>query len=80
MRELKWRNGIFHGVVRRGGRQGSQGVREREGGGEGEEGISRREIKEALRGMKDGKAMGTDEIPGELWKYGGEEVEEWVFL
>lgn len=29
--------------------------------------------------MRDGKAMGIDEIPGELWKYGGNEVEEWVW-
>lgn len=29
--------------------------------------------------MRDGKAMGIDEIPGKLWKYGGDEVEEWVW-
>lgn len=29
--------------------------------------------------MRDGKAMGIDETSGELWKYGGDEVEEWVW-
>lgn len=41
-------------------------------------GISRREIKEALKKLKKGKAMELDEIPGEAWKY-GEEVEKWVY-
>lgn len=44
-----------------------------------EEGISRQEIKEAVRSIKDGKAAGLDEIPGEVWKYGGKEIEEWVW-
>lgn len=29
--------------------------------------------------LKDGKAMGTDEILGEAWRYEGEEVEKWVW-
>jgi len=41
--------------------------------------ISREEIRSIVRGMKDRKAMGTDEIPNEEWKYGGEKLEEWVW-
>jgi len=40
-----------------------------------EEGISRREIKESVSRLKEGKAMGLDGIPGETWRYGGEEEE-----
>lgn len=40
--------------------------------------ISREEIREVVRKMKDGKAVGIDEVPGEIWKYGGEEMEEWI--
>jgi len=32
-----------------------------------------------LRRVKDGKAMGVDGIPEEMWKYGGYEVEEWIW-
>jgi len=28
--------------------------------------------------LKDRKALGGDGIPNEVWKYGGEEVEEWI--
>jgi len=53
------------------------------GGGRGtredEEGISRQEIKEAIGSIKGGKAAGLDGIPGKVWKYGGKEVEEWVW-
>lgn len=56
---------------------------ERDGGGrrqeEVEEEISKKEIKEALGKLKNGKAMGVDEIPGEAWKYGGEVVEDWIW-
>lgn len=51
-------------------------------GGEGqervgkEEDISREEIKRVLRKMKDGKAAEIDKIPGEVWRYGGEELEK----
>lgn len=28
--------------------------------------------------MKDGKATGVGEIPGKIWRYGGEEIGKWV--
>ncbi|XP_067217103.1 LINE-1 retrotransposable element ORF2 protein [Linepithema humile] len=55
------------------------GERKKGGEGEEEEEISRKEIKEAIKKLRNGKAMGVDGIPGEAWKYGGEEVEEWVW-
>ncbi|XP_067207866.1 golgin subfamily A member 6-like protein 22 [Linepithema humile] len=54
------------------------GRRKKEEGDEEEE-ISREEIKETIKRLRNGKAMGADGIPGEAWKYGGEEVEEWVW-
>lgn len=45
-----------------------EGVKSRVVRGQGGRGS---QIKKALRGMRDGKAMGIDKIPGELWKYGG---------
>lgn len=44
--------------------------------GDGEEGLSRKEVREVIRKLKDGKAVGGDGIPNEVWKYGGEELEE----
>lgn len=41
--------------------------------------LEREEIGRVLRMLKDGKAAGLDEIPGEAWKYGGEKVEEWIW-
>ncbi|XP_067204108.1 regulator of nonsense transcripts 3B-like [Linepithema humile] len=49
------------------------------GKGEEEEGISKGEIKEVIRNLKDGKVAGIDGITGEAWKYGGEEMEEWIW-
>lgn len=40
--------------------------------------LRREEIGRVLRTMKNGKAAGLDEVPGEVWKYGGEKVEEWI--
>lgn len=37
------------------------------------------EIKEAIGSIKDGKAAGLDGIPSEVWKYGGKEIEEWIW-
>jgi hypothetical protein len=55
-------------------------VREGDGKrGEGEEEeISREEIREAINKIKDGKAAGANGVPGEVWKYGGERVTEWI--
>ena len=52
----------------------TRGIREDE-----EEGISKEEIEVALRGMKNNKAAGLDEIPAEAWKYGGEEMKDWIW-
>jgi len=41
---------------------------------EEEEGIRREEIERVVRGLKEGKAMGIDGIPNEVWKYGGEGI------
>jgi len=38
-----------------------------------------REVKETVSRLKEGKAMGLDGIPGEAWRYGGEEVEKWIW-
>jgi len=43
-----------------------------------EEEISREEVRKTIEGLKVGKAMGVDGIPNEVWKYGGEELEEWI--
>lgn len=29
--------------------------------------------------MKDGKANGINGIPADVWKYGGEELENWIW-
>lgn len=35
--------------------------------------------KEAIKSMKDEKAVEWYGVPGEVWKYGGKELEEWVW-
>lgn len=49
-------------------------------GEDGELEISREEIRETVCGLKDRKAAGMDEVPSEVWKYEGEEVERWVWI
>ncbi|KAL6416732.1 hypothetical protein ACFW04_013190 [Cataglyphis niger] len=44
-----------------------------------EESISRSEIRAVIGRLKDNKAVGTDGIPAEVWKYGGENMEEWIW-
>lgn len=48
------------------------------GGREGdtEVDVSREEIRVAIKKLRDGKAVGINEIPNEVWKYGGERVEK----
>lgn len=41
--------------------------------------ISREEIKAAIRRMKDGKAAGMNVILSEVWRYGGKELERWIW-
>lgn len=43
-----------------------------------EEEISREELRMVLKGLREGETVGMDEIQAEVWKYGGEGVEEWV--
>ncbi|XP_046145405.1 vicilin-like seed storage protein At2g18540 [Osmia bicornis bicornis] len=51
---------------------------EEEEEGAQEEEINREEIRRAEAKLKDGKAVGGDGIPNEVWKYGGEEVSKWI--
>jgi len=61
-----------------GGWKGRSGIRgERMKDNEGE--ITRGEIVKALGRIKDGKAVGGDGIPGEVWKYGGERMEGYIW-
>lgn len=53
---------------------GGRGRKEEEG--EEEMDINREEVREAIKRLKDGKALGWDKIPGKAWKYGGEGVRE----
>jgi len=46
---------------------------------EGVKEISRKEISDAIRKLKEGKAIGEDGIAREAWIYGGEVVEEWIW-
>lgn len=61
--------GVESKVVRGGKEKGER---------DGEQEISREEVKRILGKMKKGKAAGEDGIPSEVWKYGGERIEEWV--
>lgn len=55
--------------------KGEEEIAEKRRGGEEE--IGGEEIREERKSLRVGKASGIDEIPNELWKYGGEELEEW---
>ncbi|KAL6431939.1 hypothetical protein ACFW04_007396 [Cataglyphis niger] len=44
-----------------------------------EESISKSKIRAVIGKLKDNKAIGADGIPAEVWKYGGENVEEWIW-
>lgn len=44
-----------------------------------EEEIRREDIKGIIKKLKEGKAAGLDGIPNEAWRYGGEEVKDWVW-
>ncbi|KAL6419709.1 hypothetical protein ACFW04_013673 [Cataglyphis niger] len=71
-------DGYFRNLL--GGGRGQSSDR-KEGGGriDEEESISRSEIKAVNGRLKDNKAVGTDGIPAEVWKYGGENMEEWIW-
>lgn len=41
--------------------------------------LEREEISRTIRKLKEGKAIGgIDELSGEIWKYDGREMENWV--
>ncbi|XP_024867350.1 uncharacterized protein LOC112451550, partial [Temnothorax curvispinosus] len=46
---------------------------------EEEEEIRREEVWEVVRKLRERKAMGSDEIPNEVWKFGEEVVKEWLW-
>jgi len=41
--------------------------------------LERWKVRKVFGKLKDGKAMGMDEMPNEAWKYGGEEIERWIW-
>jgi hypothetical protein len=68
----------FYEGARGSGRQGSKRRGEKKSGGEEGE-ISRGEFKRVIDRLKKGKAAGADGVPNEVWKLGGERVEEWAW-
>ena len=62
--------GGVEGKVVRGSKEGRGGQEERE--------ISREEVRRAIGKLKDGKAVGIDELSNEVWRYGGEKMGDWV--
>ncbi|XP_071576349.1 uncharacterized protein [Temnothorax nylanderi] len=66
--------GGVEGRVRLGKEEGRE---EKEG--EEEEEISLEEMRRVVKRLKDGKAMGRNGIPGEVWKRGGKELENWAW-
>ncbi|KMQ83697.1 axoneme-associated protein [Lasius niger] len=71
--DMYFRN-LLGGMDEKVARGMGRGIR---GDEEGE--ISRNEIRAVIRRQKDNKAVGMDEIPAEVWKYGGEKMEDWVW-
>ena len=69
---------VFQKTIRGSGRESEKGgePRRRE---DREAEIGREEIGKVIRNLKDGKVAGGDGIPNEVWKYGGSEVEEWLW-
>jgi len=64
--------GIEERVVMGEGRRGSREEDE-------ERELDRGEVRETIKKIKEGKALGRDGIPGEAWKHGGEPLEEWIY-
>lgn len=73
----KWKEyfmSLLRGVEVRVVKGGGGGVE----GREEEEEIGREELRKVVRKLWVGKAWRLDGIPGEVWKYGGEELEDWI--
>jgi len=64
--------GIFYGGDGRCRGESHMGGRKR-GRSEEEGELELAEIRKVIGRLRDGKAMGMDEIPNEVWRYGGEE-------
>lgn len=77
---VKWKEYFIRlpGGVERRMRRGRKSRREGEEEEEERE-LGREEVKKILGDLKDGKAMGMDELPNEVWKYGGKEMERWAW-
>lgn len=45
---------------------------------DGEEDLGKKEVRKVIKRLKGGKAMRRDEIPSEVWKYGGGIV-DWIW-
>lgn len=67
--------GYFRGLMREVEGRVVRGTREEREEDEEPE-ISREETERAMKRLKDGKAVGEDETPGEVWKYGGKRLTE----
>lgn len=72
----KWKNYFME--LLRVWRKGAERGEEREGK-DGEEELRKKEIGRVVRGLKERKAVGVEGLANEIWKYTGEEVEEWVW-
>lgn len=46
---------------------------------DGEKGVTREEIVRVLKKAKNGKTVGGNRIPAEVWKYGRERMINWVW-
>jgi len=68
--------GLLGGVEKRAvkGMGREEGRREKK-----EKEVEREEVKGAIGRLKDGKALGIDGIPNEVWRYGGEELKNWAW-
>jgi len=68
--------GLLGGIERRAVRvmEREEGRREKD-----EKEVELEEVKGAIGRLKDGKALGMDGIPNEVWRYGGEKVKNWAW-
>ncbi|KAL6416610.1 hypothetical protein ACFW04_013312 [Cataglyphis niger] len=73
----KW-DGYFRNLLGGGEVEGKVVIGQRKGFRIDEE-ESRSEIRAVIGRLKDNKVVGADGIPAEVWKYGGENVEEWIW-